>query len=171
MSEEDRKSLPSRTIGQFDNPTYRLHKEGRLTASNFGAVIKRRPTTPCHSLVKQILYPFNICNDSVEYGKMNESLAIRRFEEMKGVKVEKSGLFIDCEYPFLGASPVGKKFLNEIKFIFFLIKPFYIVFIGLLGKDEIVEVKCLLKVSRLNLTLEEAVTRIPSFLLTEKISN
>ncbi|KAF2898662.1 hypothetical protein ILUMI_07511, partial [Ignelater luminosus] len=38
------------TVGQFDNPVYRTERANRLTASNFGLVVKRREHTSCHSL-------------------------------------------------------------------------------------------------------------------------
>jgi len=40
-------------MGQFGNPLYEAERRDRLTASNFGAVAKRKPTTPCHNLVKK----------------------------------------------------------------------------------------------------------------------
>lgn len=107
ITKKARDELAITTVGQFDNPLYRQHKDGRLTASNFGEVIRRRSSTPCHSLVKKILCLSTISSNDVEYGIMFERFAISLFEKEYGKKVEASGLFIDLEYPFLGASPDG----------------------------------------------------------------
>ncbi|KAK4882012.1 hypothetical protein RN001_005331 [Aquatica leii] len=98
VTPEQREEIANNTIGQFNNPLYRSERNGRLTASNFGTVIKRREWTSCHSHVKNILTPQNYTCDAIEFGKMHES---------------QSGFFIDLDFPFLGASPDGKVKSNE----------------------------------------------------------
>lgn len=84
-----------------------MERSKRLTASLFGSVIKRRPYTPCHSLVKSCLQQKVFHTDAVEYGIMKESIAIKHFESAMGLYVKPSGLWIDEEYGFLAASPDG----------------------------------------------------------------
>lgn len=56
VSHEEQRQIAKATVGQFGNPLYEQEKKKRLTASNFGSVIKRRVNTPCHNLVKRLLY-------------------------------------------------------------------------------------------------------------------
>ena len=58
-------------------------------------------------------------NDAVVHGKTYEKIAISRFENKTGLKVQSCGLFIHENFPFLAATPDG-----------------------IVGEDEIVEVKC-----------------------------
>ncbi|KAK9753295.1 YqaJ-like viral recombinase domain [Popillia japonica] len=94
-------------VGQFDNPHYRI--------------------------VKSILSSSHFTSEAIEFGKMHEHVAISILEEKLNEKVSSSGLCVDIEYPFLGASPDG-----------------------FVGQDRIVEVKCLFKVSKEKLNLSEA---------------
>ncbi|CAG9820787.1 unnamed protein product [Phaedon cochleariae] len=109
------------TRGQHDNNLWRELRMDYLTASNFGKVVKRRPTTPCHNLVKQLLYQKkDLKSPAIIYGRINEQKAVSKYEETKNVEVTACGLFVDATFPFLGASPDG-----------------------LVGDDGIIEVKCL----------------------------
>lgn len=78
----------------------------------------------CHSksfnsLLERILAPKAVHTRAVVHGIINEPTAIAKYEEEFGLNIEKCGLFISCEYPFLAASPDG-----------------------LLGADTVIEVKC-----------------------------
>ena len=99
--------LGAATIGQFGNTIYELERCKRLTASNFGAVIKRKLHTPCHNLVKRILYPAELCTSGVLYGKQKEAAAVKSFETMKQMQVTPAGLFVDIDHGYLAASPDG----------------------------------------------------------------
>lgn len=107
VSEERQIEIVKATVGQFDNTLFKMERANRLTASQFGSVIKRRDHTPCHALVKSTLYLSNFTNEATEYGKINESVAISLLEDQLGVKVNPCGIFIDLTHPFLGASPDG----------------------------------------------------------------
>ena len=48
------------TVGQRNNPTWHLARRGRLTASNFGCVLKAKRVTP--SLLKRLLGEYVLCN-------------------------------------------------------------------------------------------------------------
>ncbi|CAH1110927.1 unnamed protein product [Psylliodes chrysocephalus] len=67
VSMEDIILIESKTGGQWDNPQYRSERRNRLTASVFGEVVKRRKTTPCHNLVKKILYETNFTSEAMLY--------------------------------------------------------------------------------------------------------
>lgn len=64
------------------------------------------PSTSCGKFVITLLYR-NFENAATRYGKANEEAAIKLAEQTLSIKVKKSGLFIDEEFPFLGASPDG----------------------------------------------------------------
>lgn len=112
-------NLEKNTIGQHDNVHWHEARKNRLTASNFGSVISRKSTTPCHNLFKSLLYTKNIISKHLEFGRQNEKVAIREFENQYHKTVRPCGLFIDGVNPFLGASPDG-----------------------LVDDDKIIEVKC-----------------------------
>lgn len=94
-------------MGQFGNEIFESERQHRLTASLFGDVVRRRPTTPCHNLVKSILIKSNFWSEATDYGIAKEHVAISLFEEKMQVAVKKTGLWVDLEYGFLGASPDG----------------------------------------------------------------
>lgn len=107
MSPDKIKDISELSIGQHGNQTYDKYRSQRLTASMFGVVCKRRLETSCDSQVKQCLYPTKFTNKYIEYGMKNETVAIKMFEKQKGLTVKPSGLYIDKEYGYLGASPDG----------------------------------------------------------------
>ena len=53
----------------------------RLTASMFGRIILRRPTTPADSLIKQLLHPKPLDNKATEWGKEKEPEALKKYVE------------------------------------------------------------------------------------------
>lgn len=159
VTEEQKHNIANLTVGQFENSLYILERRNRLTASNFGAVIKRRLSTPCHNLVKIMLYPRNITTPALEFGKTKEAVAISLFEKQMNVKVQSAGLFIDSDCSFLGASPDGK--LNS-----YMYNNFSIINIsGLIGDEEIIEVKCLYKLYQQKKSLLEAAQSSINFCL------
>ncbi|KAK4876938.1 hypothetical protein RN001_009444 [Aquatica leii] len=81
ITPERRDEIVRLTVGQFDNILYRSERSEKLTASNFGAVIKRRIHTSCHSLVKTILLPQYFSSEATDYGKINEAVAISLLED------------------------------------------------------------------------------------------
>lgn len=105
------------TVGQRSNPAWHQARKGRLTASNFGAVLKAKRATP--SLIKRLLGEYDISKvRAVAWGVDNESLAIQSFRQLTGIQPVETGLWLD-EGGILGASPDG-----------------------LIGDDGVLEVKC-----------------------------
>ena len=117
--QQNRDVLEYATRGQHENPQWHNVRQKLLTASNFGKICCRRETTSCQNLVKTILYPPRLTNVAVEWGKEKEILAREQLQEILGIEINECGLFIDAEFPFLGASPDG-----------------------IVGNDTIVEIKC-----------------------------
>lgn len=58
-------------------------------------------------LCSNIFSPPSLSTPAILHGRQNEAVAIRAFEEKMSVVVNKAGLFIHPDFPFLGASPDG----------------------------------------------------------------
>ena len=99
------------TRDQNRNPLWYSVRKYRLTASYFGAVHRRRPTTPPHSLVMQIIQGHRFTSRATDWGIQNEAVALKKYCQLQqdsghnGLYCTKSGFVISEEYPFLGASP------------------------------------------------------------------
>lgn len=106
------------TKNQSSSSEWFEERRTRLTASNFGLVCNRKPQSLSAPVVNKLLYT-SFTSHSTRYGRIHEATALKQVEERLGVSVERSGLFIDHELPFLAATPDG-----------------------LIGEDGIVEVKC-----------------------------
>lgn len=99
--------LEQTIIGQHANPIWVEQRRNRLTASNFGTVAKRLPYTPCHNLVKTLLYPKSLNSEFITFGRENESKVIDLYTKQTKNEVTKCGLFVCVDHPFLGASSDG----------------------------------------------------------------
>ncbi|CAN7946283.1 unnamed protein product [Ixodes hexagonus] len=111
--------LERATVGQSANERWALERRDRLTASMFGKVCKRLPTTPCGKLVHRLLYASPVLTPAMRRGQENELKGIREYEQKTNNVVERCGLFVDREHGYLAASPDG-----------------------LIGDDGLIEVKC-----------------------------
>ncbi|KAL9987371.1 hypothetical protein ACROYT_G001665 [Oculina patagonica] len=126
------------TLGQRNNPTWHLTRRGRLTASNFGCVLKAKRVTP--SLVKRLLGEYDLSKvKAVQWGVNNEQEALNAFKRLTGKNVQETGIWLDSS-GILGASPDG-----------------------IVDDETVLEAKCLY--TERNLTIEEAVATSKSFCL------
>ena len=76
--EEDILKISRITVGQRDNPAWHLARSGRLTASNFGSVLKAKRVTP--SLPKRLLAEYDLSRvKAVQWGVNHEEEAIKAF--------------------------------------------------------------------------------------------
>lgn len=107
LSVEEIKRIELQTRKQSDCPLWHELRKHRLTASRFGEISKRRKTTPCARLVKDILYPKSISSDSLRWGKYHEQDAIEEYSKASGNTVHPAGLYISREHGYLAASPDG----------------------------------------------------------------
>lgn len=109
LTSEEKKKLQIDTLLQSSSPLWLEARRKLLTASWFATVCKRRPTTNCAPLVKQILYGKDLGNvSSIRHGKKYEQTAIKELERTLNTNISQCGLTIDEEFSFLGASPDGK---------------------------------------------------------------
>lgn len=130
ISEDQQRAVEKATKGQRTNPVWHQLRKGRLTASNFGAVIKAKRVSP--SLIKRLMGMYELSGvQAINWGVVQEEEGIKAFEAAKQCKVVDSGLWLSRS-GVLGASPDG-----------------------LLGEDAILEVKC--PYTQRNATIAEAV--------------
>ena len=106
--------LERNTRGQSDCTLWVEERRSRLTASNFGSVIKRKKNTFPKSHLQKVLSPATSRSKTPEsclWGKTNEQVAIAKYlEQLKSdeksvTACTQCGLFINTETPWLGARP------------------------------------------------------------------
>ena len=101
------------TVRQSLEPEWLFQRSKRLTASNFGKVIKRK-RPPTESFLRDIFVPKDLSKvSSIRHGRQQElivrSLYRRKMQKMcKQFIVFDAGLVVNPSFPYLGASPDGK---------------------------------------------------------------
>ena len=113
-----------------------------MTASNFGKVAKRRPTTPVGNLVRSLLYGKSFSTEATRWGSTHESDAKKQYldhlraEGHTDISIEDSGLFISEDDPCLACSPDG--------------------LVDIAGSSGVIEIKCPFKLVKDGLPPDEA---------------
>lgn len=117
---EEARQIQVATKGQGACEKWHLEREGRLTASNFGTILKRKKIT--EEFVQAIYYPKPLSSKALSYGIANEPKAKQLYKEKYPSRhVHDAGLMLQPELQFLGATPDaiicddGKTGLLEIK--------------------------------------------------------
>ena len=93
--------------------TWKLHRAGRITASNFHEVMHFQYRSNASSLLYKLMqYSAQPNTPSLKYGREMEEKARQFYASLmqsyhENFTVEITGLHIDVEKPFLGASPDG----------------------------------------------------------------
>jgi len=121
ISPEVIKQTALATCGQRENNFWGPVRRGRLTASNFGTVLKsvNSGRTPSKSLLKSVLGQYDIAGmKAIQWGCTHESAAIAAYEKQTDKSVTPTGIWLSST-GCLGASPDG-----------------------LVDDDKIIEVKC-----------------------------
>lgn len=135
--------IEQQTRGQSSNPHWKLLRESKLTASNFGLAAKRRKEPD--KLLKQIMYSKNITAKSLLYGINNEPNAVKdyiKYMHDKGntnLTVIEVGTILSTKKPGLGAS---------------LDRKVYDPLMAQGQKEGGLEVKC--PISKANMSVQEA---------------
>ena len=100
------------SVTQAKGNSFFRHRAGRIGASQSKAACQTNPAMPSQSLIQSICYPeLNKLNTkAVIHGCQHEEEAIRAYEEIMkkehiNFKIEKCGLMINEEYPWLHATP------------------------------------------------------------------
>lgn len=130
MHQADRIKVERDTVGQFHNIHWKQLHASLLTSSNFGMICNARSPVSYAGIVKSILYEdVALTKKQVIHSDTYESHAISKLEDVKNIKVEKCGLFIDKEHYMFGVSPAGL----------------------VVNQDAIVEVKCPISTHHINI--------------------
>ena len=135
--------LEKKTLLQSLSFAWYEERKKRLTASNFGLLIKRRQGIYPKAILQKLKNK-KFKSVACEWGKDNENRAINSYECASSTDsaVEKAGLIVNPKWPWLGASPDG------------ILKKD--------GKIIAIEVKC--PYSKRNMSIKEACTDIRFFL-------
>ena len=111
ISPQKMREIEQSTRDQSHSLLWHSVRRYRISASHFGAICRRLPTTPPQSLVLQILHPKQFSSAATEWGIHHEGIALKKYCELQhqsghyGLYYSKSGFVINENYPFLGASP------------------------------------------------------------------
>ena len=105
MTQERLEEIEKKTRGQNQSPLWFSERKWRLTASNFGDILKMTDRRDLDKLCENLLNPSKLTSPAIVHGKTYESIAIEKFQQTTAAKVKKCGLFISTDFPNLAASP------------------------------------------------------------------
>jgi len=118
ISHAETSEIQERTVGQANNLQWKLERQKRLTASNFGQICKLTDRANPVKLAQSFVNIKDINTEAINYGKVNESVAVAKYEASTGMKTYPCGLFVCHSHPHLSASPdrlVSNELLLEIE--------------------------------------------------------
>ena len=112
LSDSDIDLIEHDTREQSHGGAFFKHRAGRVGASTSYSVAHTNPAQPSISLIKNICYPqlFRAKSKAINHGIKNESKAIDAYRSLmsanhKDFALEKCGVFIDKEHPWMHATP------------------------------------------------------------------
>lgn len=111
MPQHKLREIEQSTRDQSESPLWYSVRRYRITASYFGSIFHRKPTTPPEALVLQIIQGKQFTSPATEWGRQKEALALKMYVQFQienshaGLYCCRSGLVISEMYPHLGASP------------------------------------------------------------------
>ena len=109
VTQEQIRAVEMGTKNQHNNPLWGHYRSGRLTASNFGAIVKcvegnRKPSA---SLLKTLTGEYDASGaKAVQWGLLHEKTAVTKYESERNVTVQPAGLWLH-PLGFCGGSPDG----------------------------------------------------------------
>ncbi len=113
VTPENAQEIERKTINQAENEDWINERRKRITASNVGAIAKMRASTQRSKKVKQLLYNSFKGNAATHYGISNEDdtrekyITYMKQHGHSNLSVEKCGLFVSTENPWLAGTPDG----------------------------------------------------------------
>ena len=112
LSDSDIDLVEHDTREQSHGAAFFKHRAGRVGASTSYSVAHTNPAQPSISLINNICYPqlFRAKSKAINHGIKNESKAIDAYKSLmsanhKDFALEKCGVFIDKENPWMHATP------------------------------------------------------------------
>ena len=114
VTDDNISSVEQATKGQSTSKIWFKYRSGRITASKMKRVCRTNHCSPSHWLIKEICYPelFQFTTVATEWGIRHEKEARNMYKETMvrehdGFSVAESGLILNSDWPFLGATPDG----------------------------------------------------------------
>ena len=113
ITPEEARDIERNTREQSLSPLWYAVRKHRITASLFGSVLSRKTDTPPDCLVLRVIQPKNFSTPATRYGRECEELAVKEYVSYQrshghsDIMVTASGVIINPDYFFLGASPDG----------------------------------------------------------------
>ncbi len=95
ITEREAKLLELKTRSQSASDLWHSERKTRITASRFGQVCKASTARTFDVLCQALYDPTALSVPPIVHGKMHESHAIKKFEQMHGQSVTSVGLFVD----------------------------------------------------------------------------
>jgi hypothetical protein len=111
--DDQAREIERSTRDQRNCPLWFNVRRHRITASFFGCVTSRKPTTPPDSLVMRIIQPIFFSKPATTYGVEKEECAAKEYMTYQNnnghpeIVMTASGVIINPLWSFLGASPDG----------------------------------------------------------------
>ena len=106
MTEQDCINIEKMTRGQNKNKQWYEARSQRITASNFGCIIKLKDSTKPDTVIKDVMGYRTFDNKYCAWGRSHEPAARRMYaNSRKDTKVQECGLIVNPKFPHLGASP------------------------------------------------------------------
>ncbi|XP_035689579.1 uncharacterized protein LOC118424879 [Branchiostoma floridae] len=107
-------AIEESTRDQAKSNVWYRQRAGRITASNLKAACHSNPDKPSKSVVMGVCYPQTqrFVSPFTNWGQLHESTALKVYEERmidnhEGFQTYESGLHINNDWPYLGATPDG----------------------------------------------------------------
>ncbi|XP_078329794.1 uncharacterized protein LOC144624228 [Crassostrea virginica] len=113
ISNDKLDQIEKQTVQQSASQVWKSERKKRLTASNYGKIVRRNPKLKVTPLVKDLLYSNFKGNRCTVKGLQEERNTIHEYILKKAelghnVTVEPVGLIVNRQHKFLAASPDGK---------------------------------------------------------------
>ena len=110
VTPEEIVAIEELTRGQQENPAWGACRKGRITASNFGAVIRNmrsKRRTASKSLLRKLMGEYDLSGmQAIQWGVTHESVAVNTYKQAKDCEVIPSGIWLDST-GCIGGSPDG----------------------------------------------------------------
>lgn len=112
LSDDQISQIEKDTRAQSQGTDFFKHRAGRIGASQSKQASHTNPALPSRSLIQSICYPeYNkLFTEAIIHGCKHEASAISAYEQTmkeihKNFKLEKCGMFVNKDYPWLHATP------------------------------------------------------------------
>ena len=114
----DIKETESETRNQSACRAWHAEREWRITGSKFGDIARATHRRNMDKLCSSMYNKQDLSHPAIVHGRQYESVAIKDFEKKYGIEVQKAGMFICVDHPYLSATPdglVADSYIVEVK--------------------------------------------------------